>query len=498
MSKKSKKMNGGEFYMNLKVDKSISERANRLALILFSAYGLICSIGCFIDMSITSAIFSFLVTAVLCGILLISGKLTSKLSIGAMVVPVIAIVSQVVFCIGIGGSSHVIIMAAMTVCICGAYNNKKMLVAYSVFVDILIISLINIFKVNILGVAQSESLSSIIVLVGIEYGVYCLVEWSNQAINKSEETAEEVRRTLKIIEQAVQVLHNSSEELHQSSEGTIHKSQEVTSAMSEISRGVDSQVKNMADITDNIDHIRNAVQDSVLVSDKIEAYSKDLDSITVKNIEEVDELDSHIASIEEVMKDASVMVNDFKHSMDNVINVLAGIREISEQTNLLALNASIEAARAGEAGKGFAVVAEEVRKLSEETQNTTEEIENSISKATKKISAIIIAVDNGKNVIDEGKNIIQDTVISFGDMQKCFDKMRCDITSQHESIENINKLVENVQSNVEESTAVTEEYMAATEEVSQLQNEQQEEIEKIIENINKINEQTGKLNSMIE
>ncbi|MCQ2252809.1 MAG: methyl-accepting chemotaxis protein [Bacteroidales bacterium] len=61
-------------------------------------------------------------------------------------------------------------------------------------------------------------------------------------------------------------------------------------------------------------------------------------------------------------------------SIQDVINKIKVINEISTRTDLLAINASVEASRAGENGKGFAVVAAEIRKLAEHCQKASTEI----------------------------------------------------------------------------------------------------------------------------
>lgn len=78
-------------------------------------------------------------------------------------------------------------------------------------------------------------------------------------------------------------------------------------------------------------------------------------------------------------------LEQLKHAVHEIEQMVDVVRDISNKTDLLSLNASIEAARAGHAGKGFAVVADEVGRLSERSQQSIE----AVDLACKKLQEIV-------------------------------------------------------------------------------------------------------------
>ncbi len=89
-----------------------------------------------------------------------------------------------------------------------------------------------------------------------------------------------------------------------------------------------------------------------------------------------------IATVIQSLTKASTATFDY---MQDIIQKVTVINEITSHTDLLAINASVEASRAGEHGTGFAVVAAEIRKLSELCHRASTEI-NQLSAQTLSVT----------------------------------------------------------------------------------------------------------------
>ena len=131
---------------------------------------------------------------------------------------------------------------------------------------------------------------------------------------------------------------------------------------------------------------------STLIASASEQVTTTLDAELVPRAQEVADLSNQVAAAirhcEHESKIVAQQVEAINHSeveltdairrlenqLEEVVQVIGVIANISKQINLLALNAAIEAARAGNQGRGFAVVADEVRKLAHHTTDATDRV----------------------------------------------------------------------------------------------------------------------------
>ena len=181
-----------------------------------------------------------------------------------------------------------------------------------------------------------------------------------------------------------------------SSTGTLNEaSAELSQVMEESTQGVERQKSEsdqvataMNQMTAAAQEVANNASEASDAADRANVQVVDAQGLVHQTIEVIGGLSEQVAEGVKVIE----RLGADSRKVDTVLEV---IRAIADQTNLLALNAAIEAARAGEAGRGFAVVADEVRTLASRTQKSTQEIQETIerlqtgaSNAVKLIGAI--------------------------------------------------------------------------------------------------------------
>jgi len=200
--------------------------------------------------------------------------------------------------------------------------------------------------------------------------------------------------------------HNELEKLAVALNGTLDRSAEVASNVSDAARQLDEAVTSLVETSDGItESAERTAEQTATASASAHEVSMGIESVAAgtkqmgASINEIAQNTSSLARIAgeavEIADSTNHVVGALGESSAEIGNVVKVITAIAEQTNLLALNATIEAARAGDAGKGFAVVAGEVKELAQETSRATgdistrvESIQNAVAEAATEISRI--------------------------------------------------------------------------------------------------------------
>ncbi|NLL76498.1 MAG: chemotaxis protein [Clostridiales bacterium] len=220
----------------------------------------------------------------------------------------------------------------------------------------------------------------------------------------------------------------------------------MTKAMEQVSREVESITANTISQADQTKEIEGKILD---ISHAIETIAANIDALTAS----ADKMKEYNRSSEEIMQELVTISEENSESIENVRNqtdltnqsaleirqateIIAGI---ASQTNLLALNASIEAARAGEQGKGFAVVAEEIRTLADQSRESSEHISKIVN----------ILIENSNVSVDVTQKVSDAFVQQNDKIRKTrdiFAKLNQEITNVGASIDVINTEVNTLDS----------------------------------------------------
>lgn len=96
------------------------------------------------------------------------------------------------------------------------------------------------------------------------------------------------------------------------------------------------------------------------------------------------------------MAAAMTAVDTLAQEIGSIVGV---VKELADQSNMLALNAAIEAVRSGEHGKGFAVVAREVRRLADQSLAATARIREALERLGDGVRESAVAGERGERSI---------------------------------------------------------------------------------------------------
>jgi len=295
---------------------------------------------------------------------------------------------------------------------------------------------------------------------------------------------------------SLQLLNEFSANLKQNVTSTSVISQEVTSAFTEVTTSVETQTGSIADISESIRIIEDAVASLVARSSEMRTRSESSVQLTKSGSEEAESLEIKMNHVHEVIHNSVLLMNELNEQNKVISDIVASINHISTQTNLLALNAAIEAARAGEHGKGFAVVSIEIRKLAETSQQSTQQISEILERIRIKTDEAAEQVNRGQQTIDESRSATKQVAEVMRSLSEESKKVEEQSAQVERSADDLQQQYTKIADEMNTIASITEENMAAFEQMSASMTTQDERINEVKESFLKLDELATNLNKM--
>jgi methyl-accepting chemotaxis protein len=208
-----------------------------------------------------------------------------------------------------------------------------------------------------------------------------LGRWFNIFMDKLEGLVIQVATSTHQIASATEAISASSKQQAHGAEAQSGQTNQVASAMQEMSITV-------AQISENSNVAANA-------SRKAAEAARQGGKVVENTL-------TGMRAIAGSVGESAKKVENLGKRSEEIGQISAVIDGIADQTNLLALNAAIEAARAGENGRGFAVVAGEVRRLAERSSAAAKQISEMIKGIQSETKEAVSAMHTGTRQVEMG------------------------------------------------------------------------------------------------
>ena len=288
----------------------------------------------------------------------------------------------------------------------------------------------------------------------------------NTALDNIDGLLNQVSTNVYVMEESTGAMKVSAEEMGNSTN-------EIASAIAQMSNGAHTQVTKVDEASTLIEGILESSKEMGVKAESIHNVAARGAETSEKGFGMIKELVADISKIAEFTGKTNTSIKQLSERSNEITGVLSVISNISSQTNLLALNAAIEAAQAGEAGRGFAVVAEEIRKLAEDTKKSTKEIEdmvkdvvNDTTLAESAVNAMVESVQRGAGTSDKAAKSFQEISEASAETLSYSEEILSFTKKQAADINNVVVITENIVVIAEETAAGTEEVASSATELS--------------------------------
>ena len=273
---------------------------------------------------------------------------------------------------------------------------------------------------------------------------------------------------------------------------------EISKAAYELANAATTQAEDIADIVTSMNELTDIMNRSVTTADSLTTASNEIDGVTKKGNETVDELANINTASLDAFNKIFEAIDSITMQAEKISEASGLISGIANQTNLLSLNASIEAARAGEQGRGFAVVADEIRKLSDESKTNVEVITSILEELSEATGVATKLSNEVKEYVGRQNESVEETRDAFHNIVKTVDSVNAAIGE----IENINRILEqkvsDISGSVESLSSISEENAATAQELSSTSELVKKSVNELVETQDNVGQSSENLNDIVK
>lgn len=285
--------------------------------------------------------------------------------------------------------------------------------------------------------------------------------------------ADKLNKIVSGMHKSSEVLIESGKKLEEMAQVTSRTTEEINSAVGDISKGAVTQAEEIENATMHVVNIGEIIEHIVKSVSQLGNTAEQMKTAGDESAEIIRELSDSNDRTTEAIERIGSQVYATNESVQSIKEAISMIRSIAEETNLLSLNASIEAARAGEHGRGFAVVASEIQQLAEQSNDSSTRIEEIIDSLLTESELTVQVMEEVKVIVEQQQRKLDDTKAKFEDVEAGIsvcreetDGIQNQTTLCDESRERVVDVIQGLSAISEENAASTQETNASMEELN--------------------------------